>query len=63
VKKAEKWSEIEVEVDPERLWQTMVDQHRVHLTSKVAAIDKLDARSQLQSLRQRGFESIIYYKQ
>ncbi len=41
----------------------IVDKHRVHSTSKVAAVVKLEARNQLQSLRQGGFESIISYKQ
>jgi hypothetical protein len=63
VKRTKEWSEVKDNVDPEKLWSIIVDKHRVHLTSEVAAVVKLEARNQLQSLRQGGFESIISYKQ
>jgi hypothetical protein len=63
VKRTKEWSEVEDNVDPEKLWSIIVDKHRVHSTSEVAAVVKLEARNQLQSLRQGGFESIISYKQ
>jgi hypothetical protein len=63
VKRATEWSEVEEEVDPEKLWTIIVNKHRVHSTSEVAAVVKLEARNQLQSLKQGGFESIISYKQ
>ncbi len=37
--------------------------HRVHSKCEVAAIVKLEARNQLQTLRQGAFESVISYKQ
>jgi hypothetical protein len=63
VQKVQNWEDIEKEVDPERLWQAIEEKHKVHSTSEVAAVIKLEARNQLQSLRQGGFESIISYKQ
>jgi hypothetical protein len=39
------------------------EKHRVHSTSEVAAIVKLEARNQLQNMRQGAFENIISYKQ
>jgi hypothetical protein len=45
-----------------RLWKIVEDKHRVHSTSKVAAIVKLDVRNQLKNLKQGAFESIITYK-
>jgi hypothetical protein len=63
VRKANDWDKVEEDVDPERLWEIIVDKHRVHSTSEVAAIVKLEARNQLQNLRQGGFESVISYKQ
>jgi hypothetical protein len=62
-RKANDWDKVEEEVDPERLWEIIVNKHRVHLTSKVAAIVKLEARNQIQTLRQGGFESLNSYKQ
>ncbi len=62
-KKQRIWTKIEEEVNPERLWEIVVEKHRVHSTSKVAAIVKLEARNQLQTLRQGAFKSIISYKQ
>jgi hypothetical protein len=50
-------------VDPECLWSIIIDKHRVYLTSEVAAVMKLEARNQLQSLRQRGFESMHHISQ
>lgn len=47
VKKAEKWIENEDKVDLEHHWQVVVDKHRVHSTSEVAAIIKFKARNQL----------------
>jgi hypothetical protein len=38
VKKVKEWSDIEEEVDPEKLWLILVHKHRVHSTSKVAAV-------------------------
>jgi hypothetical protein len=63
IKRAKEWSDVKEDVDPKRLWSIIVDKHRVHSTSKVAAVVKLEARNQLQSLKQGGFESIISYKQ
>jgi hypothetical protein len=63
VRKAKDWDEVEEDVDPERLWEIIVDKHQVHSMSQVAAIVKLEARNQLQNLRQGGFESMISYKQ
>jgi hypothetical protein len=57
------WLEIEESVDPECLWKAVEENHCVPSTSKVAAIVKLEARNQLQSLRQGSFVSIIFYKQ
>jgi len=48
VRKAKDWDEVEEDVDPERLWEIIVDKHRVHSTSEVAAIVKIEARNQLQ---------------
>jgi hypothetical protein len=61
--RVKEWSEVEENIDPEKLWSIIVDKHRVHSTSEVAAVVKLEARNQLQSLKQGGFESIISYKQ
>jgi hypothetical protein len=61
VQKVKDWEKIEEKVDPERLWKAVEEKHKVHSTSKVAAVIKLEARNQLQSLRQGGFESIISY--
>jgi hypothetical protein len=63
IQKVQDWTDIEEKVDPERLWKAIEEKHRVHSTSEVAAIFKLEARNQLQSLRQGAFESIISYKQ
>jgi hypothetical protein len=58
VKRVKERSEIEEEVDTERLWKVIVDKHRVHLMSEVAAVIKLEAQNQVQTLRQGGFESL-----
>jgi hypothetical protein len=63
VRKANNWDKVEEEVNPARLWEIIVDKHRVHSTSEVAAIVKQEARNQLQNVRQGGFESVISYKQ
>jgi hypothetical protein len=63
VQKVQDWEDIEKAVDPERLWKAIEEKHKVHSTSEVAAVIKLEARNQLQNLRQGGFESIISYKQ
>jgi hypothetical protein len=63
VSKANDWDKVEEDVNPEGLWEIIVDKHLVHSTSEVAAIVKLEARNQLQNLRQRCFESVITYKQ
>ncbi len=62
VNRVKEWSDVKEDVDPERLWSIIGDKHRVHSTSEVKAVVKLEARNQLQSLRQEGFESIISYK-
>jgi hypothetical protein len=62
VQKHQDWAEIEANVDPVRLWNIEEDKHRVHSTSEVAAIVKLEARNQLKNLKQGAFESIITYK-
>ncbi len=49
-------------MDPVRLWKIVEDKHRVHSTSEVAAIVKLEARNQLKNLKQGAFKSIITYK-
>jgi hypothetical protein len=54
IQKVQDWTDIEESVDPERLWKAIEDKHRIHSTSKVAAIVKLEACNQLQSLRQGG---------
>jgi hypothetical protein len=63
IQKTKDWTDIKEKVDPERLWLAIEEKHRVHSTSKVAAIVKLEARNQLQNMRQGAFESIISYKQ
>jgi hypothetical protein len=63
IQKTKEWTDIEEKVDPERLWLAIEDKHRVHSMSEVAAIVKLEARNQLQNMRQGAFESIISYKQ
>jgi hypothetical protein len=62
VQKHQDWADIEANVDPVRLWRVVEDKHRVHSTSEVAAIVKLEARNQLKNIKQGAFESIITYK-
>jgi hypothetical protein len=62
VQKHQEWANIEANVDPVRLWKIVEDKHRVHSTSEVAAIVKLEAQNQLKNLKQGAFESIITYK-
>ena len=62
VQKHQDWADIEANVDPVCLWKIMEDKHRVHSTSEVAAIMKLEARNQLKNLQQGAFESTIAYK-
>jgi hypothetical protein len=50
VQRSEKLSEIKAGIDPERLWKAVEDKHRVHSTSQVAGIIKLEARNHLQKL-------------
>jgi hypothetical protein len=57
VRKANDWDEVEEDVDPERLWEFIIDKHRVHSTSEVVAIVKLEARNQQQNLRQGGLKA------
>jgi len=45
VQKHQDWADIEANVDPVHLWRIVEDKHRVHSTSKVAAIVKLEARN------------------
>ena len=62
VQKHQDWADIEAIVDPVRLWRVVEDKHRVHTTSEMAAIVKLEARNQLKNIKQGAFESIITYK-
>jgi len=62
VQKHQDWADIEANVNPVRLWNKVEDKHRVHSTSEVAAIVKLETRNQLKNLKQGAFESIITYK-
>ncbi|MFN9983217.1 MAG: hypothetical protein ACK53Y_25035, partial [bacterium] len=62
VQKHQDWADIEANVDPIHLWKIVEDKHRVHSTSKVAAIIKLEARNQLKNLKQVAFNSIITNK-
>jgi hypothetical protein len=52
-----------MDVDPETLWQLVELKHKVHLSSKVEAVMKLAARTQLAEKRQGAIESIISFKQ
>jgi len=62
VQKHQDWADIKANIDPVCLWKIVEDKHRVHSTSEVAAIMKLEARNQLKNLQQGAFESTIAYK-
>jgi hypothetical protein len=62
VQKHQNWADIEANADPVCLWKIVEDKHRVHSTSEVAAIVKLEARNQLKNLKQGAFKSIITCK-
>jgi len=62
VQKHQDWANIEANVDPMHLWKIVEGKHRVHSTSEVAAIVKLEAQNQLKNLKKGAFESIITYK-
>ncbi len=62
VQKEVQWTKIEENADPEGLWQLIELKHKVHSTSKVEAVVKLAARTQLAMMRQGAFESIVAFK-
>jgi hypothetical protein len=62
VQKHPDWAVIEANVDPVRLWNIVEDKHRVHSTSKVGAIVKLEARNQLKNLKQHLKASLLTRK-
>ena len=51
-----------MDADPEALWQMVKMKHKVHSSSKVEAVMKLAARTQLAATSQGAFESIISFK-
>jgi hypothetical protein len=63
VQKEAGWSSVEVDADPEMLWQLVEAKHKVHSASKVEAVVKLAARTQLASCQQGAYESIVNFKQ
>jgi hypothetical protein len=56
IQKVPDWTEIEESVDPECLRKAVKDKFRVHSTSKVAGVIKLEARNQLQKFETRRFQ-------
>jgi len=62
VQKEAGWTAVEVDADPEALWQMVKMKHKVHSSSKVEAVMKLAARTQLAATSQGAFESIISFK-
>jgi hypothetical protein len=63
VQKEAGWSSVDVDADPETLWQLVEAKHKVHSASKVEAVVKLAARTQLASCQQGAYESIVNFKQ
>jgi hypothetical protein len=63
VQKEAGWTTVEFDADPEMLWQLVELKHKDHSSSKVEAVMKLAARTQLAATRQGAFESIISFKQ
>ncbi len=59
VQKEVDWSAVEYDANPEALWQLVGMKHKVHLASKIEVVLKVPARTQLASMRQDAFESII----
>jgi hypothetical protein len=63
VQKEAGWTTVEPDADPETLWHLVELKHKIHSSSKVEAVMKLAARTQLAATRQGAFESIISFKQ
>jgi hypothetical protein len=63
VQKKVGWSSVEADADPDMLWQLIETKHKVHSASKVEAVVKLTARTQLAACRQGDYESIVMFKQ
>ncbi len=56
IQKVPDWTEIEESVDPGCLRKAVEDKYRVHSTSEVAALIKLEAKNQLQKFETRRFQ-------
>lgn len=49
--------------DPEKLWQAVVDIHKVHTSSAVSEVKKRSAWATYANCWQGGWESLIAYKE
>jgi hypothetical protein len=63
IKRDPDWADTEAKADPEKLWELIVQKHKVHSASKVEQIVKLSARQMYRNVRQGGYESITTYKE
>ena len=51
------------EKDPEKLWQAIIETHKVDCVSSVSAIKELAARKAYQNIKQGPFESLAQYSE